>query len=164
MNKVTGSLINSYYVCKRKAWLYAHEIDPNREHPLLLIGNIYAEHFYKRSKKEIAMEGMKIDILRKENNIVVIGEVKKSSSFKKAARMQLIYYLYRLKEEGINATGELLIPKEKKRETVELTAEMKAKLVKDIAEILTLINMPNPPPPVKSHRCSPCAYREFCWA
>jgi len=164
MNKITGNLINAYYVCKRKAWLYAHEIDPDTEHPLLLLGSIYEEHVYKRSKKEIAMEGMKIDVLRKENDIVVVGEVKKSSSFKEAAKMQLIYYLYRLKKEGINITGELLIPKERKKEVVKLTEEMESKLLEDIAELSALINMPTPPPPEKKKHCRGCAYQEFCWA
>jgi len=38
--------------------------------------------------------------------------------------MQLCYYLYVLRDYGIEAEGELLFPKEKKREKVVLTDEI----------------------------------------
>ena len=54
---------------------------------------------------------------------MVVGEVKKTSKFKESARMQLLYYLKQLKDMGIQATGFLAFPKEKKKEEIILTAE-----------------------------------------
>jgi len=77
--------------------------------------------------------------------------------------MQLAYYLYRLKQYGILAKGELLIPKEKKKFTVELTDGLVEKLKNAIAEIDRIINKEQLPSPEKVSFCSNCAYREFCW-
>jgi len=49
--------------------------------------------------------------------------------------MQLAYYLYRLKKEGIEAEGELLIPKEKKRERIQLDEALTRELERAISEI-----------------------------
>lgn len=76
---------------------------------------------------------------------------------------QLLFYLYQLKKEGIDAQGELLIPKEKKKVSVELTDELIEKLKTAIAEIREIISKEEPPLPKKIPFCRNCAYREFCW-
>ncbi len=107
---------------------------------------------------------MKLDLLKSEGKHIVIGEVKKSSRFLNSAEMQLLFYLYRLKEQGIEAIGELLIPKEKKRLKVELTPEREKEVKDAIIKIQEIISLDKPPTAVKCRFCSPCAYREFCWA
>ena len=164
MPHLTGNLINAYYVCKRKLWLYAHEIGPDRSHQLLEIGRLYDQSTYKRDKKEIAMSGMKIDILKKRDGELLVGEVKKTSKFEAAAKMQLAYYLYRLKEQGIELDGELLVPKEKKRERITLDDALTQELETAIAEIETIITNDKPPLPEKTKYCGKCAYSDFCWS
>lgn len=78
--------------------------------------------------------------------------------------MQLAFYLYRLKRLGIDAQGELLIPKEKKRVAVSLDEKTSSELDKAIAEIENIISSFIPPESVKIRFCTRCAYREFCWA
>lgn len=98
----------------------AHELDPDQDQSFLEMGRIIQEDSYRREKKEIAFGNMKIDLLKSKEWKVVIGEIKKSSRFEKSAIMQLAFYLYTLRNQGIEATGELLIPKEKKRIPVAL--------------------------------------------
>ena len=164
MPKITGNLINAYYVCKRKLWLYAHEIGPDKSHQLLQIGSLYDQSTYKRDKRQISMSGMKIDILKKRDGELLVGEVKKSSKFETAAKMQLAYYLYRLKKEGIELDGELLVPKEKKRERIKLDDSLTRELETAIAEIDNIITNDKPQLPEKTKYCGKCAYSDLCWS
>jgi len=61
--------------------------------------------------------------LKRDGKKVIVGEVKKSSRFEHSATMQLAFYLYRLKQQGVEAEGELLIPKDRKRISVMLDEE-----------------------------------------
>ncbi len=164
MPHITGNLINAYYVCKRKLWLYAHEIGPDRSHHLLEIGRLYDMYTYKRDKKEISLEGMKIDILKKREGEILVGELKKTSKFGIAAKMQLVYYLYRLKEQGIELEGELLVPKERKRERIKLDDALIRELESAIENIEAIINRDKPPSAEKVKYCRNCAYNDFCWS
>ena len=142
----------------------AHELNPETENPFLELGRLVHEESYSRAKKEFAAPGMKIDILREREGELIVGEVKKSSKSIKSATMQLAYYLWRLKQMGLEAKGELLIPKERKRIPVELTDKLQCELEMAMADIQTIIAHETPPAPVHTRFCRNCAYREFCWA
>lgn len=163
MKNITGTLIWYYFICPREVWLMAHELNPEQGNPYLEIGRLIHEHSYPREKKGFETSGMKVDILRSEGKHILVGEVKKSSRYLKSATMQLAYYLYRLKEMGIEAKGELLIPKEKKRIKVELTPELELELEKAFTSIKGIISQDRPPEPVRIRFCNHCAYKEFCW-
>jgi len=164
-NLVTGSIVAAFVACPRQAWLMARQMTPDEENVFVAIGKYIHETSYSKERKEIVVENMRIDLIcRSENDFTLVGEIKKSSRTMENGRMQLLFYLYRLRNMGIHAEGELLFPKERRREKVILTEEEIPRVEKLIQEVKNTILMPNPPPPVKSHRCSPCAYREFCWA
>jgi len=141
----------------------ARELSPNQEDPFLEIGRLLQEDTYKREKKEITVGNMKIDLIKRKNGETVVGEIKKSSRFERSAIMQLAFYLYGLKKRGINAKGELMVPKERKRIPVELTPDIEDELRQAFRQIKYIITQNNPPEPVKNKYCSRCAYREFCW-
>ena len=164
MVKVSGTLMWYYFVCKREVWLMSREVTPFEENDLLEIGRLIHEDSYKREKKEVDLFSMKIDVLRKTNGRLLIGEMKKSSSYLMPARMQLLFYLYRLKEMGISAEGELLVPKERKKEKVILSEEAEKKVKNAISDIQKIIALETPPPAVKTHFCNKCAYKDFCFA
>ncbi len=164
MVKVSGTLMWYYFVCKREVWLMSREVTPFEEDDLLEIGRLIHEDSYKREKKEVDLFSMKIDVLRKANGRLLIGEMKKSSSYLMPARMQLLFYLYRLKEMGISAEGELLVPKERKKEKVILSEEAEEKVKNAITDIQKIIALETPPPAVKTHFCNKCAYKDFCFA
>jgi len=95
---------------------------------------------------------------------LVIGEVKKSSRYRDSARMQLAFYLKELAERGIEATGELRFPEEKKRETVELDSHLLEELNRVERDILRIVYLDSPPAPEKIKWCRKCAYADFCWS
>lgn len=59
--------------------------------------------------------------------------------------MQLAFYLLELKGRGIEARGELLFPKEKKKEEVILTADIEQELAETTAAIRKLATETRPP-------------------
>ncbi|NSL53035.1 CRISPR-associated protein Cas4 [Calidifontibacillus erzurumensis] len=161
---VTGTHIWYYFICKREVWLIIHNIAADQEDENLEIGRFLSENTYKRNKKETLIGNIVVDRIRREGEQIVIGEVKKSSKYKTSAKYQLLYYLDKLREMGINAKGELLFPTEKKKELIEWTEEESIKLSKVIEDIRKIARLPKPPKPEKISFCRNCAYREFCWA
>ena len=161
---VTGTLVWYYYICPREVWLMARQLTPDEDNPNIDMGRFIGEHAYKREKKEISVGHIKMDVIRREKGQLVIGEVKKSSKYEKSALMQLAFYLLELKERGLEAVGELMFPKEKRKIRVELTDELIAELEKAKGEILRIIYQDMPQPPKKIVFCRNCAYAEFCWS
>ncbi|MFW6129572.1 MAG: CRISPR-associated protein Cas4 [Atribacterota bacterium] len=163
MQNVTGTLIWYYYICKREVWLMAREINPFQEDDFLEIGRLIQDESYRREKKEISFGNIKIDLVKNEEGELIISEIKKTSKALLSAKMQLVFYLYTLKKHGISAKGELLFPKEKKKETVILTNELEEEIKTAILNIQKIMSKDLPPEPVKNNFCKNCAYFEFCW-
>lgn len=161
---VTGTLIWYYFICSRQVWLMARQMNPDEDDPNMDLGRFIHEQSYKREKKEISLGNIKIDIMRKDRNQLIIGEVKKSSKFDKSARMQLAYYLWQLEQLGISARGELYFPKEKKKLEVVLTEELKGELEASVKDILRIAYLEKIPELKKINWCKNCAYKEFCWS
>ncbi|NMB34071.1 MAG: CRISPR-associated protein Cas4 [Clostridium sp.] len=161
---ITGTLIQSFTICRRQTWLMAHQIIPDQEHQYIELGRLIDEKSYNREKKRIHFENIVIDLVRSNKGDLVIGEVKKSSKAAKSAKLQLAFYLYRLKQKGIEGKGLLLFPKERKRETVELTTELERELEKMFTKIYLLILEQTPPAVERINFCKNCAYRELCFS
>jgi len=161
---VTGTLVWYYYICPREVWLMARNLVPDQDNANVDLGRFIGENTYERDKKEISVGHIKLDILRKEKGRLVVGEVKKSSKYEKSAAMQLAFYLQELKEAGVEAEGELMFPKEKKKVEVRLTPELINEIEKAKSDILRIAYMEAPSPPKKVNFCRNCAYAEFCWS
>lgn len=161
---VTGTLVWYYYICKREVWLMAHQMTPDQDNENLRIGKIIGENSYSRDKKEINLGNAKLDLIKTENGDLVVGEVKKSSRFVESASKQLLFYLLQLKEMGISARGELLIPEEKKKIVVILDETSEGVIRSAIKDIEMIVAQELAPEPVKNKYCKNCAYNEFCWA
>jgi CRISPR-associated exonuclease Cas4 len=142
----------------------SHQLIPDQENSNIDIGRFLHEESYKRDKKEISLGNIIIDVMKKENGELIVGEVKKSSRFKESARMQLLYYLKELKDKGIVAKGVLMFPKEKEREEIELTKEDEKELDKVVRDILRIIYLDKPPKAIKNKYCKKCAYSELCFS
>lgn len=141
----------------------ARGLEPLQDNTFLELGRFLSEESFSRERKEIEIGNIKLDLLKKGEKKIVVGEIKKSSRFLRAAEMQLLFYLYRLKERGIEAIGELLIPKEKKRLEVKLSPEKEKEVEEAITKVKEIISAEEPPSPKKCRFCTNCAYREFCW-
>lgn len=161
---IGGTLVWYYYVCKREVWLMGRQITPDEDDPNVVLGRFFAQQSYSRDKKEVALGNMKFDVVRQDRHGLVVAEVKKSSKHIKSARMQLAFYLLELQKKGITARGELLFPKEKRRELLELDSELINELEQAKRDILRIIYEPIPPKAEKKNVCRNCAYVEFCWS
>lgn len=159
---MNGTLISYYFTCKREAWLIYHGIESDQEDDNIMIGNIITKDSYRRERKEISFMGSKLDIISSDDGGIVVSEVKKSSRNIKGSKMQLIYYLKLLKENGIFAIGELKFPKEKKITKLSLLKEDEESINVAIEEIKHLVNG-KIPAPILINFCNKCSYSEFCW-
>ncbi|MCF6464457.1 CRISPR-associated protein Cas4 [Clostridium sp. Cult2] len=166
MNDLTinGTLVWYYFICKREVWLMAHNIIPDQDDPNIDLGRFIHENSYSREKKELSLGNVKLDILNKREGRLLIGEVKKSSKYLESAKMQLSYYLLELKRHGLEGTGILMFPKERKRIEIKLDDELIEKLEEIERDILRICYEPFPQKPKKINFCNKCGYREFCWA
>ncbi|MGH7890550.1 MAG: CRISPR-associated protein Cas4 [Thermodesulfobacteriota bacterium] len=162
--KVNGTVIDCYYICHRELWLMTRNIVPDQDNAFIELGRFINEATYQRDRKQIHLENVVIDLTRLDDDKVVVGEIKKSSRAIDAARMQLCYYLYVLRDYGIEAEGELLFPKEKRKEKVALTDEVVKELEEAIEDIKKIATQELPPKAVKIPYCTNCGYREFCWS
>jgi len=166
MNRqVNGTLIWYYCICHREVWLIAHQINPDEDHEHLVLGRFIHENTYLKDKHEIAIGNIKVDLIKGDKGSYVVGEIKKSRRSEKSARLQLLYYLYVLKNDyGIVTKGVLLFPEEKRREEVMLDEKNELEVKKAIEEIEKIIVLEKPPACNKVFWCKQCAYAEFCWA
>ena len=160
---ITGTLVWYYYICKREVWLMAHGIEPDSDNPYIDIGRLIHETSFRREKKEIQFDNVKMDIMTEGEDRIIVSEIKKSSRFKKSATMQLTFYLSKLRDSGVDASGELRFPTEKRREKVRLSDEALGELQDACKGIRSIVVKDIPPKPEKSKYCSSCGYREFCW-
>ena len=161
-SSINATVFYSYQVCPREAWLYFHHIESSKEHPFLALGRLVHEMSYQREKKELFVDNLlKIDLIQDR----LVAEVKKSSRHKRAALLQLGYYLYYLKhEKGIEMKEVLLFPKERKREEVELTDELEKEVESLLEEMKDVLSSDRPPHAQRTRYCKVCAFYEFCWS
>jgi len=99
---------------KRKLWLFSHALSMEQTSDAVSLGKLIHETSYTRHKRELSAPGMKIDLLTSQDGRLIVQEVKKSSKNLTPGRMQLAYYLWRLRDMGLKATGELVVPKRAK--------------------------------------------------
>jgi len=162
---ITGTVLLSSIVCHREAWLMAHQIEPDQANPFIEIGRlIHTESYRSNQIREISLPGMKMDMIYEQGQLIVVGEIKKSSKFLKGAKIQLLYYLNEMRKRGVNAVGKILIPKEKKQITVTLDEQAFLELDEAIKIAEKIISLPKPPEKQRSTFCSKCGYEEFCWS
>jgi CRISPR-associated exonuclease Cas4 len=65
---------------------------------------------------------------------------------------------------GIQAKGEILLPKEKKRIPIVFDEEAKKEIQDTLLKLNELIESPIPSPPKWIGVCSKCGFAELCWA
>ena len=161
---ITGSLVQAYIFCPRQAWLLSRQIVGNQYNEFLAIGRLLSEETYKREKKEIVIDGGKIDFIKTKDGNLFIAEVKKSGKFIETSKMQLLYYMYRLKQKGYDTNGEIRIPREKKAIKVVLSEENEKRIENILDELKRLLEQEHPPRIAYNRNCRNCSYFEFCWS
>lgn len=166
MEGITGTLVHYVKICPRKVWLMAHELGPDEDHPLLELGRFLGERAYPRERlRSVTLPGMVLDWVRvMPEGELLVAEVKKSGRVLDAARLQLLFYLKSLREQGLQVRGEIRIIQQRRRIPVELDREGEQELKVALDEVRAIIRLSLPPPPRQISHCRGCAYAEFCWA
>lgn len=159
-----GTLVWFYKICKREVWLMSKNILPDQMDENIDLGRFIHENSYQRKEKEVLFGNVKFDVVFENEDKLVIGETKKTSKYENASKYQLAYYLFVLKDSGINAEGVLLYPEEKKRTKVILTKELEDELKDIIKEIEEIQEKDIPPELKKINFCKNCGYREYCYS
>ncbi len=161
---VTGEMINYLFICKTKLWLFSHHMNMESEYESVKLGKIIHETTYKEKKKELIIdEHIAIDYITK-GDILEIHDIKTSKRMEFAHKAQILYYLYYLKQRGVdNAIGIIDYPLLRKKEEVRLTDDELITIETVIENVKSVINS-RMPHPIKTRICKKCAYEEFCWS
>ncbi|AYD40187.1 CRISPR-associated protein Cas4 [Clostridium fermenticellae] len=159
--KVQGIKFNYYFVCKRKLWLFNKGITMEDTSDRVMEGKTVHEDSYSRLKtREVLIDDMlRLDIMDKE----FVREIKITSKMEGVDKMQLLYYLYYLKQLGVEKKGVLNYVKERRNEIVELDKKSELEIEKTLVDIDKILNKDKPPRIIKLSYCKKCAYYQFCF-
>ncbi|ELZ59541.1 MULTISPECIES: CRISPR-associated protein Cas4 [unclassified Haloferax] len=158
--RVTGVMMQYYYVCERELWFESRSLEIDRENTTVVRGTRVDETAYDEKRESLRLGMISLDLL--DDGRVV--EVKPSSALTEPAEMQLSYYLWYLdRVAGVRRDGVLAHPRERRRQSVELTEERAKKVESSIRAIHELVRRPSPPPAERKPFCESCAYHDFCW-
>ncbi|MFA5524648.1 MAG: CRISPR-associated protein Cas4 [Tissierellales bacterium] len=162
MKTITGLMVYYYFVCKRKLWFFINDVTMEHDNDLVGMGKLIDETSYSREKKNILIdERINIDFLK---DWKIIHEVKKSRKIEDASKWQLKYYIWLLKEKGVDIEkGILDYPLLRKREDVFLDKEDEKQLRNVLNEIEKIALIKLPPEISKKSICKKCAYYELCF-
>ncbi len=163
--KITGTIINYYFHCKRQCYLFAKRINLEDNSEDVRMGKVLHEIRAKDNKNsEIKYENIVLDKVTSK----YVEEYKKSDADPEAAKMQLLFYLKQLEDKGITKEGKLIYNEKnnkegKKIEIVKLDERNIKKLDNCIKEIEELLKQDNVPDIEKDKKCKKCAYYEYCY-
>ena len=162
---LTATLVNYYFTCRRKLWLHAHEIRMEHTSDVVYEGKLLHEKAYPQRAeryREIELDGVKIDFYDPHNQVV--HEIKKSDSVETAHIAQVKFYLWKLRENGIEgATGVIEYPKIRQTTDVCLTDEDTETILGWMSDIDRITAGSCPPDLRPKSFCRKCSYFDFCW-
>ncbi len=189
--KITGVLVNYFIHCPRQAWLFYNNIKMEHTSELVKIWKVLHELRYSsgdNNLEEIEFDelNIKVDKLLIEKWTLIVEEFKKSNIELRAQFFQVLYYLYRLKELGVDELiGKLVFDEKKKineKEIKDLDFKIEGfklwilptnnnfnKLRKILADLEKLLEDKNLPDKLynktwgPSKKCRWCSFYQFCW-
>jgi len=162
LKDITGIMVYYYFVCKKKLWYFANEINMEQNSELVSIGKILDETSYAREKKGILIDNtINIDFIKKG---AVLHEVKKTKAIEEAGIWQLKYYMYYLQKRGVQ-TIEAKIDFPLLRETKQISLEDEdIKIIENVIKnIKEIIAQEKPPKIINEKICKKCAYYDLCY-
>jgi len=159
--RITGLRVQYYHVCERELWFMDRGVDIDREATNIQRGIHVDDNSYRESRSSFVIDDrIQLDVLDSGD----VMEVKVSSALETPARMQLLFYLWYLREiHDVEKDGVLAYPTERKRETVTLSDDTTARVESTVAGILDVIACDQPPKLEKKPYCNACLYQDLCW-
>lgn len=160
--RVSGLMINYYFVCKRKLWCLAKNINFEETNENVQLGKLIDENSYSYETRQIMIENtVNIDFIRKWK---VVHEVKKSKAIEESAIWQVKYYIYFLKKRGIDIEkGIIDYPEIKERKEILFSNEDERKIEEILLEIEMNCSSEKAPKVFNEKICKKCSYYEFCY-
>jgi CRISPR-associated exonuclease Cas4 len=160
--RFTGTEINYYFLCKKKLWYFSHDISMEQGSDMVYLGKLIHETSYEREKKEIDIDDtIKIDFIGRDR---VIHEVKKSDKVEEPHIWQLKYYIWYLKQKGVEGVaGKINYPKLRKTLDVFLEHGDDERMGAILKEIEEIEKAELPPPVQRMKLCKKCSYNDLCW-
>lgn len=159
---IRGIEVNYYVVCPRKCWLFVHGLEQEAGSELVALGRLLHEaSFQRQTQRNVDIEGfVRMDFTTEG----IVHEVKHGPSQHRAHMLQVAYYLWLLRQRGVETQGVLHYPRQRRREVIRLTPELEEELQEVLIRIKEIRKMPCPPRiPRRMSVCRSCAYDEFCW-
>lgn len=159
---ISGMMIYYYIVCKRKLWYFYNQIQMETESENVKIGKVLDETAYEREEKHINIDDViSIDFIKSKG---ILHEVKKSKKIEEAGIMQVKYYLYYLKQKGVEGIkGKVDYPLLKQSIDIELKDDDEKYIESVLIELKEIVNRPLPALLEKKRICKSCAYFELCY-
>lgn len=167
MHNITATLINLFHVCHRELWLHAHEIRMEHTSEIVAEGKLIGETTYERRAEkytQVELDGIKIDFYDPKNKVV--HETKRGRAMESAHRAQVQYYLFKLRQNGVNdATGLIEYPDLKKTETVPALTDSDIEEIEAWEnDIERIVAQSQCPPVIDKPICKQCSYYDFCYS
>lgn len=159
---ITGIMIYYYFICQRRLWYFANQINMEQNSELVKIGKIVDEMTYAREKKQILIDNtINIDFIK---NGAILHEVKKTTSIEEAGIWQIKYYMYYLENKGIkDIKAKIDFPLLRKSKEVNLDDNDRQVLDKVIENVKEIIKMDRPTSVIDSKICNKCSYFDLCY-
>lgn len=167
---LTGEHYHYYAICPTKLWYHHYRILYAQENEFVRLGKHLSETAYDRDEG-VSVGASKFDLVRHpDENTLEISEVKRSSSYSEADRLQLLHYLSIIVEdndteesENSQLVGKVRYPRENTVETIEWTDKTAFEHAEATDEIQSIVGG-ECPPPERIPACNKCSMREFCFA
>ena len=160
-DEISGTLVNYYSTCKREAWLYSRKIHARQDDENVLMGKTLAE--IKENLHDFPYSNLKFDKVAKQKGHYQITEYKKTLKNETAAKMQLLFYIYILKNAlnlnkiyGKVVSGKKIVSVDDSDENFEIIENL-------LDEMSLFLNTQTPPKPIKTKLCDSCAYNDYCF-
>lgn len=161
-DKISGTEVNYYLICKRRCWLCRHNVMITMGNPHIIRGRILDERS-RRGHEEIRVGRNKIDVTTNKKERLEVHEYKKGKKTRESAKYQLLHYLRCLKEYGIEGDGFLHNLKSKTKKQISLKPQNERRL-KKIYESIIAIDKEQIPELVENDIChTGCSFEEYCW-
>ena len=159
---MTGTQISYYFLCRRKLWLFANNVQMEHTSDAVSIGRTVSETSYARRKHELHIDDIVLDMYDARTRTV--HEIKKSPAMEESHIRQVQYYISVLEAKGIEGVvGEIDYPLLKRRVPVRLGEEDRAVLKEIEKDIAGVVALPSPPPVINKPFCKKCSYYELCY-
>jgi CRISPR-associated exonuclease Cas4 len=159
---MTGTHINYYFLCKRKLWLFANNMQMEHTSDTVATGRVISDTSYTRKRHELRIDDISLDFYDARTR--TIHEIKKSPAMEQSHIRQVQYYISVLESKGVEGvSGMIDYPLLKRKVRVLLTEEDREEIQQIEKDIHTLIALPSPPPTIDKPFCKKCSYYELCY-